>query len=83
MDSETPSKGNKRLKTCTGRKNDVSFGGTLEDLDPGELSLPTWKLSLEGPGHHHDRPIHHPELRVSSLEAFVSLVACVGISLGL
>jgi hypothetical protein len=50
------------LNTCTERKKDVAFGGTLEDLDPGDISLPTWMLSLEGPGCHHHNPRHHPEL---------------------
>jgi hypothetical protein len=34
MDVETLAKGKKRLKTCTGRKKGVAFGGTLADLDP-------------------------------------------------
>jgi hypothetical protein len=28
-------------------KEGIAFGGTLEDLDPGDLSPPTWMLSLE------------------------------------
>jgi hypothetical protein len=62
MDDETPTKGKKRLKTCTGRKKDVAFGGTLVDLDPWDLALSTWKLALEGCRRHHDSPICHPEL---------------------
>jgi hypothetical protein len=62
MDVETPARGKKKLKTCTGRKKDVAFGGTLADLDPGDLALPTWTLALEGPGRHHDSPRRHPEL---------------------
>jgi hypothetical protein len=83
MDVETLARGNKRLKTGTGRKKDVSFGGTLVYLDPRNLSLPTWTLALEGPGRHHDSPRHHPELGFSSLGEFVSLVARVGVILGL
>jgi hypothetical protein len=56
MDAKTPARGKKRLNICTGRKKDVSFGGTLTDLDPGDLALPTWKLALEGPRRHHDSP---------------------------
>jgi hypothetical protein len=62
MDVETPSRGKNRLKNCTKIKKDVSFGVTLTDLDPGDLSFPTWMLSLEGPGCHHDSPRHHPKL---------------------
>jgi hypothetical protein len=62
MDVETPAKGKKRLKTCTRRKKDVAFGGTLEDLDLGDLALSTWTLALEGPRRHHDSPRLHPEL---------------------
>jgi hypothetical protein len=54
MDAETPARGKKRLKTCTGKKKDVAFGGTLIDLDPGDLALPTWTLALEGPKRHHE-----------------------------
>jgi hypothetical protein len=62
MDVETLARGKKKLKTCTRRKKDVAFGGTLADLDPRDLALPTWMLSLEGLGHHHHIPRHHPEL---------------------
>jgi hypothetical protein len=62
MDAETPALGKKRLKTCTGRKKDVAFGGTLADLDSGDLALPTWTLALEGHGCHHHSAICHPEL---------------------
>jgi hypothetical protein len=59
---ETLARDKKRLKTWTGRNKDVAFGGTLADLDPGDLSLATWMLALEGPRHHHDSPRHHLEL---------------------
>jgi hypothetical protein len=49
MDVATPARGKKKLKTCTGKKKDVSFGGTLADLDPGGPFSSTWTLSLEGP----------------------------------
>jgi hypothetical protein len=62
MDVETQARGNKRLKTCTERKKGVSFGGILPDLDLGDLSFPTWTLSLEGPGRHHDIPRRHSEV---------------------
>jgi hypothetical protein len=52
MDAETLTSGKKRLKTCTGRKKDVAFEGTLADLDPGDLSFPTWTLAFEGPRRH-------------------------------
>jgi hypothetical protein len=71
------------LKTCTGRKKGIAFGGTLADLDPGDLCLRTWTLAIEGLGCHHDIPRCHPELGFSSLEASVSLMARVGIILGL
>jgi hypothetical protein len=62
MDVETPTTGKKKLKNCTGRKKDVAFGGTLADLDLGDLTLSTWTLGLESPGHHHHSPRCHPEL---------------------
>jgi hypothetical protein len=62
MDAETLARGKKRLKTCTGRKKDVAFGGTLEDLDPRDLSLTTSMLSLEGIGRHHGSSRRHPKL---------------------
>jgi hypothetical protein len=34
MDVATPSRGKKKLNVCTRKKKEVSFGGTLEDLDP-------------------------------------------------
>jgi hypothetical protein len=50
MDVETPTRGERqRLKTCTKRRKDVAFGGTLADLDPGFHVPPTWTLSLEDP----------------------------------
>jgi hypothetical protein len=49
MDVETPARGKKRLKTCIWRKKGVAFGGTLADLDLGDLAFPTWMLALEGP----------------------------------
>jgi len=66
-----PAKGKKRLKTCTGTKKDVAFGGTLTDLDLGDLVLPTWTLALEGPGRHHGYPRCHPELVFSSWTTFM------------
>jgi hypothetical protein len=42
MDVKIPTRGKKKLKTCIGRKKDVAFGGTLRDLDPGDLALLTW-----------------------------------------
>ena len=49
-----------------GRKKDVAFGGTLEDLDLVYISPPTWMLALEGPERHHGYPRRHPELVLSS-----------------
>jgi hypothetical protein len=71
MDVETPTKGHEGLKTCTRRKKDVAFGGTLVDLDPGDLAPPTWTLALEGPGRHHGYPRRHPELGFSSWTTFM------------
>jgi hypothetical protein len=62
MDVETVARGKKKLKTCTGRKKDVAFGGTLADLVLGDLALPTWTLALEGLGRYHDSPRRHLEL---------------------
>ena len=62
MDAKTPTRGTKRLKTCTGRKKDVAFGGTQAELDPWDLAFLTWTLALEGLGRHHDSPRRHPEL---------------------
>jgi hypothetical protein len=39
-------RGMKGLKTCTGRKKDVAFGGTLADLDPGDLLFPHGRYPL-------------------------------------
>jgi hypothetical protein len=70
MDVETPAKGHDRdRKTCTGRKKDVAFGGTLANLDLGGLAPPTWTLALEGPGRNHGYPRRHPELVLSSWTA--------------
>jgi hypothetical protein len=41
MNIETLARGKNKLKTSTERKKEVAFGGTLADLDPGEISLPT------------------------------------------
>jgi len=60
MDVVTPAMGKKKMKICTGTKKDVAFGGTLTDLDLGDLGLPTWILSLEGLRRHHDSPKCHP-----------------------
>jgi len=35
MDAATPARGKKKLNIFTGKKKDVTFGGTLVDLDPG------------------------------------------------
>jgi hypothetical protein len=58
MDVETPARGKKRLKTCTGRNKDVTFGGTLTDLDPGDPTFPTWTLALAGPRRHLELGFH-------------------------
>jgi hypothetical protein len=49
MDDVTPTKGKNTLNICTGIKKDVAFGGTLEGLDPGDLSLPhgRWPLKAQ------------------------------------
>jgi hypothetical protein len=65
MDAGTADRGKKKLKICTEKKKDVAFGSTLEDLDPGAPCYSTWKLALEGPGHHHHDPRRHPELGFS------------------
>jgi hypothetical protein len=65
MDVATLARAKKKLKICTGKKKDVAFGGTLADLDPGGPCSSTWKLALEGPGHHHHDPRCHPELGFS------------------
>jgi hypothetical protein len=39
MDVEPQTRGKKKLKTCTERNKDISFGGTLADLDLGDLIL--------------------------------------------
>ena len=62
MDVATPAMGKNKLKICKGKKKDVSFGGTLVDLDLGGPFSSTWKLALEGLGRHHNDPSHHPEL---------------------
>jgi hypothetical protein len=62
MDVATPTRGNKKLNTCTRKKKDVSFGGTLKDLDPGVPYSSTWMLSLEVHRHHHHIPRCHLEL---------------------
>jgi hypothetical protein len=53
MDAETPTRGKKKDGgICTMKKKDISFGGTLVDLDPGDSALPTWTLAFEGLGCH-------------------------------
>ena len=71
MDAKTPTRDNKKLKTCTGRNKDVVFGGTLAYLDPRDFSLPTWTLALEGPGCHHGYLRRHPKLFLSSWTTFM------------
>jgi hypothetical protein len=59
---ETPARGKKKLKNFIERKKDIAFGGTLEYLDPRDISLTTWTLALEVSGHHHHIPRCHREL---------------------
>jgi hypothetical protein len=47
MDVVTPTRGKKKLKICTGKKKDVSFGGTLTYLDLGGSCSSTWTLALD------------------------------------
>jgi hypothetical protein len=51
--------GKNKLKTCTRKKKDVAFGGTLAYLDPKGPFSSTWTLAVEGPGRHHHRPRFH------------------------
>jgi hypothetical protein len=65
MDVANTERGKKKLNIFTEKRKDVSFGGTLVDLDPWGPCSSTWTLALEGPGHHHHDPRCHPELGFS------------------
>jgi hypothetical protein len=39
MDVATPTRDKNKLNFCIGKKKDVPFRGTLEDLDPGSVEF--------------------------------------------